>query len=196
MSGLDKIKSQILEDARTAAEEKITRVREEADAIIAKAEEDTAAESARSAQQSEEAVRNYAQRIQSACDMQRRKALLAARQELIADVLAKAYERVLSLPEEEYFSMLLKVLEQYVQPETGEMYLSAADLARMPKGFETEVKKIAGTKGGGLTVSGESKEMDGGFVLVYGGIEENCTIRAMFAAKHDEWSDLVQKILF
>lgn len=196
MSGLDKIKSQILEDANAAAAEKIARAREEADALIAKAEEETAAEIAKGAQQSEEAVKNYADRIQSACDMQRRKALLAARQELIADVLEKAYERVLSLPAEEYFALLLKVLAQYAQPEEGEMYLSAADLARMPEGFESEVKKIAGEKGGSLSVTGESKEMDGGFVLVYGGIEENCTIRAMFTARRDEWSDLVQKILF
>ena len=196
MSGLDKIKSQILEDANALAATKIALAREEADALLVKAEEEMAAESLKGAQQSEEAVKNYAERIQSACDMQRRKALLAARQELIADVLSKAYERLLSLPAEEDFALLLKVLAQYAQPEEGEMYLSERDLKRMPKGFETEVKKIAAEKGGRLTIPGESKEMDGGFVLVYGGIEENCTIRAMFTARHDEWSDLVQKILF
>ena len=42
-------------------------------------------------------------------------------------------------------------------------------------------------------VSKEPKDMDGGFVLVYGGIEENCTIRAMFHTKQDELSDVVQK---
>ena len=57
-------------------------------------------------------------------------------------------------------------------------------------------KKAAEAKKGTLTLSSEPKEMDGGFILVYGGIEENCTIRAMFTARHDEWSDLVQKILF
>lgn len=196
MSGLDKIKSQILEDANAAAAKQIALAREEAEALLAKAEEEAEAERIKGAQQSDEAVKNYAERVQSACDMQRRKALLTARQELISDVLYKAYERVLSLPDAEYFDLLLKVLAQYVQPEAGEMYLSRTDLARMPKGFETRVKEIAGAKGGSLTISGDAKEMDGGFVLVYGGIEENCTIRAMFTARRDEWSDLVQKILF
>ena len=45
-------------------------------------------------------------------------------------------------------------------------------------------------------VSKEPKDMDGGFVLVYGGIEENCTIRAMFDAKRDELSDIVHRLLF
>ena len=45
-------------------------------------------------------------------------------------------------------------------------------------------------------VSKEPKDMDGGFVLVYGGIDENCMISAMFHTKQDELSDVVQKILF
>ena len=45
-------------------------------------------------------------------------------------------------------------------------------------------------------LSDQTKEMDGGFVLTYGGIEENCTIRAVFAAKKDELSDKVHEMLF
>ncbi len=35
--------------------------------------------------------------------------------------------------------------------------------------------------------------MDGGFLLVYGGIEENCTIRAVFDAGREELSDRVNQ---
>ena len=38
--------------------------------------------------------------------------------------------------------------------------------------------------------------MDGGFLLVYGGIEENCTIRAVFDSKREELSDHVNRLLF
>ena len=38
--------------------------------------------------------------------------------------------------------------------------------------------------------------MDGGFLLVYGGIEENCTISAVFASKREELSDQVNRLLF
>ena len=49
---------------------------------------------------------------------------------------------------------------------------------------------------GSLKVSKEGKNIENGFVLVYGGIEENCTLRAMFDAKRDELSDKVHRMLF
>ena len=94
---------------------------------------------------------------------------------------------------ESYFEMLQKLLETYALPQEGTIYFSAADLARMPQKFEDVIEQTAQKKGGHLVVSKEPKDMDGGFVLVYGGIEENCTIRAMFHTKQDELSDVVQK---
>ena len=66
----------------------------------------------------------------------------------------------------------------------------------MPAGFEEEIQKAAAAKGGALSLAKEAKEMDGGFILVYGGIEENCTIKALFDAKRDELSDKVHGLLF
>ncbi len=42
----------------------------------------------------------------------------------------------------------------------------------------------------------EARNIDNGFILAYGGIEENCSIEAMFAEKRDELRDQVRKILF
>ena len=55
---------------------------------------------------------------------------------------------------------------------------------------------MAQKKGGVLEISGETRNIDGGFILIYGGIEENCSIDAMFAEKRDELLDQVRKILF
>lgn len=38
--------------------------------------------------------------------------------------------------------------------------------------------------------------IDGGFLLLYGGIEENCTFRALFDDKREELQDLTNQILF
>ena len=146
--------------------------------------------------QSEDETKDYAQRIASSSEMQRKQALLQAKQEVIQEVLNKAYQQVLHLEPESYFEMLQKLLETYALPQEGTIYFSAADLARMPQKFEDVIEQTAQKKGGHLVVSKEPKDMDGGFVLVYGGIEENCTIRAMFHTKQDELSDVVQKILF
>ncbi len=67
----------------------------------------------------------------------------------------------------------------------------------MPVGFGKEIEEIALAKGGKLTVAGAGRDnIDNGFILAYGGIEENCTIRAMFDAKRDELSDIVHRLLF
>ena len=66
----------------------------------------------------------------------------------------------------------------------------------MPEGFTGRIKTIAAAKGGTLTLSKEAREMDGGFVLIYGGIEENCTIKAVFRAKKEELSDRINRLLF
>lgn len=39
-------------------------------------------------------------------------------------------------------------------------------------------------------------EIDGGFLLVYGGMEENCGIKAVFDSVKDELSDQVNRLLF
>lgn len=196
MSGLDKIKSQILDEANHSAEAKIAEANERAERMIREAKAEAEAEAFKQAQKSQEAVKTYAERIQSSGDMQRRKAILQAKQELIAGVLEKAYERICLLETAAYFEMIEKMLDKYVQPSDGVIYFNEADLKRMPQGFEAKMKKIAESKRGFLALAKEPKAMDGGFVLVYGGIEENCTIRAMFDAKRDELSDQVQGVLF
>ncbi len=42
----------------------------------------------------------------------------------------------------------------------------------------------------------EPKAIPDGFVLVYGGVEENCTLKALFDVKKDQLQDKVNEILF
>lgn len=88
------------------------------------------------------------------------------------------------------------MVEKYALPQDGEICFSAADLGRLPEGFEAEVSKAAAAAGGSLKLSREGKNIENGFILIYGGIEENCTIAAMFDAKKDELSDIVHRLVF
>ena len=128
--------------------------------------------------------------------MRRKQANLAAKQDVISAVLGKAYDTVMELDADEYFGMLEKILEKHVLPEKGEICFSQRDLARMPEGFTGKIKTIAASKGGSLALSDEARRIDGGFLLIYGGIEENCTIKAVFDSKREELSDRVNRLLF
>ncbi len=196
MSGLDKIKSQILDEANHSAEVKLAEANEKAERMIGEAKAEAEAEVSKLAAKSQEAIAVYAERVKSSGEMQRKQAILQAKQEVIAEVIQNAYEKVCAQDDKAYFEMIRKMLDKYAQPGDGIISFNAKDLKRMPKGFEAEIEKTAQKKGGTLRLSEEAKEMDGGFILVYGGVEENCTIRAMFDANRDHLSDKVHEVLF
>ena len=193
MTGLDKIISQILEDAGKEAQEISEKAKSEAEAVLAEAEEGC---KKIAAEKLAGEATSYMERIKSSAELKKRQAVLLAKQQVITDMLEQAYEALLKKEGEEYFALIGKMLDKYVLPKTGEIYFSEKDLDRMPQGFEAVIEKAAVSKGGSLTLVKEPKNIDGGFILVYGGIEENCSFRALLAARRDELSDKVHAMLF
>ena len=196
MSGLDKMKARILEEAESSARDILDRAGEEADRILR--ESGTAADAA-AAEIAAGAVRDSLERKRragAAADMQRKQAVLAAKQEMIREVLREAYEEILGLEAERYFGLMEKLLKEYVLPEEGEICFNSRDLERMPEGFSGRIRTIAAEAGGSLILSETPLDTDGGFLLVYGGIEENCTLKAVFSSRREELSDQVNRMLF
>lgn len=196
MSGLDKITGQILADAEKEAEVILGKAKEEAARLLDEAKEDVKKLEADAAEVKARKSAAHMERVKSSADLKRRQAILETKQQMIADVLEQAYERVLSKETEEYFAILEKMLDRFVLAKEGEIYFSQKDLDRMPASFKKAIAKAAEKKGGSLKLADEPKKIDGGFVLVYGGVEENCTFRAMFAGQKDELSDKVHAMLF
>lgn len=196
MTGLEKITSQIQEEAKTLAAKKLEEAQREADAILAEAKEACDAMEAEAAEKNAALKSNYDGRVKSSAEQQRRTALLRAKQEIIAEVIEKAYVTLKEEDTKGYFLMMEKILKTYALAEAGEIYFSAGDLARMPADFEKKIEAAAKEKGGSLVLKKEPKAIADGFVLVYGGVEENCTLKALFDAKKDQLQDKVNAILF
>lgn len=196
MTGLEKMQSQILSEAESSAKEILDQAKKEAEGIVEEARKRAEAECRRISEKSEAEVKGLEERAVSSSDLQRRKELLQAKQEVISQMLDQAYESLLCADEKDYFDMLRKMLRKFVLPQEGKICFSKEDLERMPKGFQEEIQAIAKEKGGALALSEEVRSVRGGFVLIYGGIEENCTFRAMFNSKKDELSDKVHALLF
>ena len=196
MTGLEKMKSQILDEANRSAGEILEQAKKEADAVMAEARKNAEAECQRISEKSEADAESLKGRAESSCDLQKRKAVLKAKQEVISEILKRAYKKMLASDTETYFHIIRKMLNKYVLPEEGEICFSSDDKKRMPDGFEKEIAAIAAAKGGKLIVSKEERNIQGGFVLIYGGIEENCTFKAMFDSRRGELSDKVHALLF
>lgn len=193
MTGLEKIVKQIGDEARQTADEILVSAKAEAEKIAAQAQADGRAQSAIIETQGKLAVQNSLAASQSAAELSRRRAILETKQQLISDVIGDAQKSVYALPDSEYFALILKMVEKFSLEQDGEIIFSPTDLARLPFAFQLKLKAAAK---GSLSVSKETRELDGGFVLVYGGIEENCSIEALFYAAREELQDKAQQILF
>ena len=196
MSGLEKIRDRILKDAEDTASKRMEAAESEARVIKSEAvrEADDIANDVRT--RAEIDVKAYSERVDSSLDLEHRTRILAAKQEIIGDVISEAKKRITGLPARDYFGLMLKLIEKHVQPGEGIVYFPAEDLARIPDGFENDVKAAAHKAGGRLSISRESRKIGPGFILSYGGIEENCTLDALFEEKKDGLTDTVREILF
>ena len=125
-----------------------------------------------------------------------RNSILRAKQQVIEQAIDKARESIAGLNDEEYFNVLEKLLRKNVQQGKGKICFSKKDLDRIPNGFEDRVKEIVAENQGELVIDKEPANIKDGFVLVYGEIEENCTLKALFDSNIDRIKDIANKQLF
>ena len=168
-TGLDRIIEQILADAEAKAAEQVAAAEEEAKKTLA----DAAAEAEQKANvllaDSEKVGADIKARAASTAEFTRRRTVLAAKQNAIRDVIAAAQKELHDLPDDEYFSVLLKLAQKNALPGDAEMQLNEKDLARMPQDFSAQLK--AAVPGTNITVSNTPCNIPDGFLLVYGGID-------------------------
>lgn len=196
MTGIDKIIAEIgneaSETARAIIEEAQNSAREDKRMALGKAAE----QCAQIRRQSEKAVADSLDRATAAAALAKRKKILSAKQELIREIIQAAHHRLLKLSDQEYFAMLLKMIRKYALAQNGELLLSPADYLRRPTDFQESVNTILQESKGTLNVSDLKRPIDGGFILIYGEIEENCSFSALFAAAKDQLQDKVHERLF
>ena len=194
MTGLDRIIQEIEKDAQTAADEKIKNAQEQSQIIITQATQ----QAQRSINEAEADIQNQCNEVikrkNSALELERRRKLLETKQEIIDEMIDGALSKLRSLNDEEYFSLLRGMIAKNLQPgKSGEILLSEKDKRRMPSDF---LQQINETYTAHLVLSQKNADIDGGFILVYGNIEENCSFSAIFASYSEQLRDVAREILF
>ena len=199
MAGLDKIIARIQAESEEAAARTLEAAKAEAETILQNAREEAAAECAAIGRKAEQAAANILERGHSAAELKKRQRILAEKQVLIGRIIGEAKQQLKNMPQEAYFENIVKLAVKASQNGKGTILFSKADLDRLPENFADTLNAalVAGGKeGAALTVSSETRDIDGGFVLTYGGIEENCSFDALFDSAHEMLQDKVQEILF
>jgi V/A-type H+-transporting ATPase subunit E len=196
MTGLEKIVQNILDEAEAAAQQTISAAKREAAAVEEESRNALAHQEEETRRSAETAAAESLKRAQSAAELQKRRKILQAKQEMIRNIIEKAHRSLDSLPDEAYFDFLVQLAAKSALPQAGEIMFSPKDRKRLPADLEARLKEAAKEKGGSLRVSNETRDIDGGFVLVYGGVEENCSFSALFEAERERLIDLVHELLF
>lgn len=196
MTGLEKILNSIDDEATLLAEKTIVEAQLKAEEILAQAKLKAQKEAEAIAEAAELEVARIEKRATSQMELQSRELLLKAKCEMIAQTIDKARDVLKALPDEDYFKVMERLFERHMQPKKGELIFSAADLKRLPSGFKSSITKLAESIGGEVEISEQTRDLDGGFVLSYGDIEENCSFEALFGSKHELLRDKVNEILF
>lgn len=193
MTGLQKIIDQINndskisaakieEDAKARSAEIINNAKKDGEKMVKHIEENTSWQCA-----------DILQRGKSSAALKKKKTILKAKQQIITEVISKALESLYSLNDKEYFDTIYKMIRKNSLKQNGEIAFNQKDIARLPKDFS---EKLLENANGKLTLAKQPINIKGGFVLIYGGIEENCSFEAMFASADEKLQDDVHNLLF
>ena len=225
MNGIEKITGRIAADAQAEAERVLSSAREEAAQITAKYKSQADAESADLAAKNAKAAVEREERIVSVAQMEARKVLLSAKQEMVEKTYALALEKLCAMPEERYVQVLAELLVQASSTGREEVIFSPADRDRVGKAAvakanETLAKQAAPDvpQGGSkvtdllskvatsvtaiakgtamLTLSKETRVIQGGFILKDENVEVNCTFDTLVRLQKAETAGMVAKKLF
>jgi len=197
MTGLEKILMAIESEATSNADALLKQAQREADDILATAKAEAEKKSKEIAAKSEADVKASLSRSESAASLQERKIILDAKQQIISNVITNARLSLAKLSDSEYMDIILRMVRKYAHNKPGKILFTATDKNRLSGNYSELLQKaLADKPGATLTVSEETVSIDGGFILKYGDIEENCSFDALFAAAKEDLQDKVNAILF
>ncbi len=220
MTGLEKITSRIIEDARTQAQEILDEATEKSLDIRAKNLTEVQAACDRMVADAEKEGESLVIRAKSSAAMTRRNIELAAKSEMIERAFDRAMQEIYDMDRERYAALLLSLLcktlnaqreserdsirlyGEEIAPAYYELMLNARDGADVAPMLMLGIRnaaaagKIPADMAVKLKLSSESVPIDGGLVLRCGDIEINCAFSMILAAIRPELEPRVQQILY
>lgn len=198
MTGTERIKAKILEDAKTKALSIEEQAKKEAREILDKASSEAGLKKDAILKKADIDGAETYKRMLAVAGLEGRKETLRAKQDAINAAFGKALDKVCSLPDREYQRLLEDMIVSAAANGGGEIYLSERDSARMDNGFITNINQRVGSLGktGMWSLSAQPIKTVGGFILKSGEMEINSTFEIMFSMLRTELEGEVVNILF
>ena len=192
MNGLERITGRIEAEAKSEIDAILEEGRAQTQRVVDSWRARIDAEARELAARSEKAAAEREERLKSAAEMDARKTILAAKQEMVEQAYALALDKLCSLPEDEKVKLLAGLLARASSTGTEEALFSEADQAVGAKAV------AAANEGSGkkLALSKEIAPIRGGFILRDKNVEVNCAIETLVRLQKAETAGAVAKLLF
>ena len=191
MSSGDKILNRISLDC----DERISQIGAETDEkcaqIMAQAKLDADKISAEIADRAQSKVKQMQAASKSRCDLETRNAFLKRRREEIDKTYSEILNKMKNLPDEDYFELIYTFAKK-LNGMSGVMLLNKKDMNRLPKDFLARLEEC-GVK---PELSKTPCDIESGFILKCGDIEENMDFSAILSEKRDAIEDFINQELF
>ncbi len=193
MSGIDKIIQEIETNAAQSCDSVLAQARQKADMIIADAQKEADQIIADGKERTAAHVADIKKRGDSAAELEEKRVMLYTKQQIINTMLGEGLSTAKNLPKDEYFNLILDMVGKYSMEDEGVIFFGENDIHRLPVGFLDKLNQAAK---GGIVLSSKPALIDAGFILKYGGIEQNCSFDAIFAGEAENLSDKAGRLLF
>lgn len=193
MSGIDKIIQEIETNTAQSCDSVLAQARQKADAIIADAQKQADQIVADGKDRTAAHVADIKKRGDSAAELEEKRVMLVTKQQIINTMLQEGLATAKSLPKDEYFALIKSMVAKYSMDDEGVIFFGENDNHRLPVDFLSELNQAAK---GGIVLSSKPAPIDAGFILKYGGIEQNCSFDAIFAGEAEELCDKAGRLLF
>lgn len=192
MNGLERITSRIEAEARVEIDGILDAGRAETQRIVDSWLARIDAETRELAAKNEKAAAEREERLKSAAEMDARKTILAAKQEMVEEAYALALEKLCKMPEADKVRLLADLLVRASSSGTEEAVFSAEDR----KAGGKAVERANAATGKKLRLSSATEPIRGGFILRDKNVEVNCAYETLVRLQKTETAGAVAKLLF
>ena len=192
MNGIERITARIQADAQGEIDALLASAQAEAEQIEEEYRLQAEALRAQLRSKAEKNAREREARLVSAAEMEGRKTLLAARQELLDTAFQAAQAKLCLLPHEEAVEVLAKLMVRSSTSGQEDVIFSQADRERVG----AEAVEKANAAGKKLRLAEETRPIRGGFILREGRVEINCAFETLVRLEKSRSAAAVAKLLF
>lgn len=190
MTEISKITDYIIEKAQNEADEIIKTANEQYDKAMKEAEAIAAQKEDGIIKNAEAQAVKIKEMAENSANQEKKKRLLLLKNKAVKRILSDAKNIIYNMSDDDYMNLAARSILRYATGGSGIILFNAKDKKRI----NDAVKNIAADCN--LKISDDTVNIDGGFVLKYGAVEENCSIEAIFREKEEEFTDYINENLF